>query len=203
MAWCTGTGRRNKMSDQKQGLSANISFDAEGFFKDEAVKGAILRHTKVEMVKTAPPVTGRPFMRGVNEPGEGQTVWTPCQSTGRPLRMAWSGEGNYIDGILQRQLKMGELYPTEADCIEGEKRREIVARYRGMGMEFKPNTPNWYALAIFNVDGTCVSVDIRSGFCKVSCAIYFKSKANCQTAVDTINREYGDGAFLRYVLGVR
>ena len=137
--------------------------------------------------------TGRPFMVGVNEPKEGQNVYY----------MEFSGTVSvsiYYNGIawFNRSLLRGLLYPAEAECIEGEKRCEIEARYRAMGRPYVKNAKNWNAC----FDRMTRKVELYvSGYTDYG-HVYFETEETCQSAIDTINREYGDHAFEHYILGV-
>jgi hypothetical protein len=141
---------------------------------------------------TVPPVTGRPFMKGVNEPEEGQRVYYMC-SDGSVCT-----NGVYYGANFQHVLKMGAIYPTEADCIEGNKREEICKRYAAMGRNFiykKDNCSACWDEAEMKVK-FILSETVRSE------GVFFDTKEACRAAIDAINAEYGAGAFEKYVLGV-
>lgn len=142
------------------------------------------------------PVTGRPFAVGVNEPEEGQNVYL-ADATGHVGRIRWDADEDW----LMFRLIRGELYPTEADCTYGEKKREIEARYRGMGREFEPFAENYNASWVYEVDVNDISINWSRTW-KQEGTTWFDTKEDCQSAIDTIDREYGEGAFKEFVLGV-
>jgi hypothetical protein len=145
------------------------------------------------------PVTGRPFMAGVNEPEEGQEVWYWDTNDFRVVCGSFTSKNRpAVIRIFADLLRRGELYPTEADCIFGEKRREIRARYEAMSDGFEFHGDNWYTYYSHN-NKTLIfgsSASLQDG------VPVFRTKERSQAAIDAINAEYGAGAFVKYVLGV-
>lgn len=137
-----------------------------------------------------PPITGRPFMKGVNEPEKEQIVWY----------MSWAGKPErfmYYDNSTMG-LSLGMLYPTEADCREGNRREEIRKRYEAMGRAYKEGEHNWCAKKLNQ------SVDVVTTLTNnIAGVVYFATESDCQSAISAINAEYGPGAFEWACLGVK
>ena len=155
----------------------------------EKANDFIAKAKQADNPQEKPPVTGRPFMKGVNEPEIGQMIWYKDYASNQLIGT------NYHPWDVN-MLKAGLLYPTEQDCIEGKKRREVRARYEAMGRNFIRGGTNWFALTL---DGIVSLFDT-----KVSCygIPYFDTRKSCQAAIAAIDAEYGEGAFAKYVLGV-
>lgn len=149
------------------------------------------RQKEIKALQNAEKPTGRPFVKGVNEPDDGQFVWLYHFSLGDICQERYHP---YFDD----KLRKGMYYPTEADCIEGEKRREIRARYEGMGRAFVRKEQNWRAYWDHNSERILIGFNDSFQYAQV----YFGTEEACQAAIDTINREYGEGAFEHYILGV-
>ena len=152
------------------------------------------KRAEAEQVKY-PPVTGRPFTKE-NPPKRNGMVYSrdDMSESGCYGFSYCSDDPDHVGA-----LKHGELYPTEADCRYGEKKRKIEARYRGMGRAYKKSEPNicaWYST---------FHQEIKMGHTEYMHAgqIYFDTKEACQAAIGTIDREYGEGTFEKYVLEVR
>ena len=147
-----------------------------------------------------PPVTGRPFCAGVNEPEEGQEVWYWDTNEFKVVCGSFTSKVcPAVIRIFADLLRRGELYPTEQDCIEGNKRDEIRKRYEAMGKKFELGEGNWFAYYDYR-NQKIVCSDVST--VQHSEITYFATCGICRAAIDTIDAEYGDKAFERYVLGV-
>jgi hypothetical protein len=157
----------------------------------------IAKAKEAEQAEQNPPETGRPFMKGVNEPEEGQKTYYRMPMTNVICEWEYKAANSWFHNMLCH----GELYPTEADCIEGEKRKEIRARYDGMGRPFCKGVANY--TAYWHHGLSPARLVVSDMFYTQGINVWFDTKASCQAAIDAIDREYGEGAFKEFVLGVR
>lgn len=151
-----------------------------------------------------PPITGRPFMKGVNEPEEGQLVWYHAvlgKQTEQCVNFE-AAESNWQMDMLRR----GELYPTEQDCREGNRRDEIRKRYEAMGRPYKTGEPNYRVVSYLKPTYNPYRIYRCTSFEKDNYrgeATYFDNGDDGQSAISAINAEYGAGSFEWACLGVK
>jgi hypothetical protein len=134
----------------------------------------------------------------VNEPEVGDVVF--YMYLGKVSEVKY-GNCAYMKYYLGR----GELYPTEADCLYGEKKREIRERYEAMGDGFVDGGKNAFAMYSHWSKRIYWSAEIKEvcdNVLQIPGVVYFRTIMRGQAAIDTIDREYGEGAFERYVLEV-